>query len=586
MRFIFFITFFLLFRTSSIGQVDTVRFGTDSAVIINYTSTQTRVKLGTTPIPNKPPVANAGQDFTSTSTSFQLNGSLSSDDNGIKSFGWRKIVGGSATLTDTNKSICTVSNTLPGTYRFELRVVDAASLFRADTVQVIVSQPSNGTSFVVPRNTSYRQRNFSGFEAWNYQNYTNFGGGFKDAYFRFVWLDIEKSKDVYDWTRFDQEALKAFSVGAKFSFGIAMLLDSDDFLSEEFFNGSSSRYPKYLHDSMQRSNVRDFATNGQWVPNWNFSFLLDRWDSLLIKVNSHLNEKGWSDRINYIDIRGYGQWGEWHMVNIVNDVNSLPSGTRPTVSTYKRFIDSHIKAFGNIQLVMLLGTLDADWLPNTRTPPEVTYYALTVRNNKGLLGIRRDQWGATDNYIHDYLENNNRSWGNSGPFKNIIMERWKFAPWVGEPMGPGSDLSDIQRQAAFYHSTSIGNGNYTANLESMNSFRQAESSSGYKISIDSGKYTLNPGGISISLSLSNFGNTPCYEEYQLVYKLKGQSEFTFTSNWSPYLKLPGSYSTGEETWFQNIPSGTYTLTATIKNSYRTMPIYNNSNEVTLTTITK
>ena len=442
---------------------------------------------------------------------------------------------------------------------------------------------SAGTSFFIPKSFSYRQRNFAGFEAWNYQNYTNFGGGFKDAYFRFVWLDIEKSKGVYDWTRFDQEANKAFSVGAKFSFGIMILCDSDDFLSEEFINGSSSRYPKYLHDSMQKASVKDFATNGQWVPNWNSTYLLDRFDSLLFTVNRHLNEKGWSDRINYIDIRGYGQWGEWHMANIADDINFLP--VKPTVYTYKRFIDSHIKAFPNIQLVMLLGVLDAEWLQNTRTPPEITYYALTARNNKGFLGIRRDQWGATDGYIKDYLENNNRSWGTSGPFKSIIMERWKFAPWVGEPMGPGSNLSDLTRQITFYHAASIGNGNYTPDATSMSYLRQAEALAGYKISIDSGKVKFNSDGISISLSLTNFGNAPCYESYQLVYSLKGTQVFTFTSNWSPYLKLPGVHNVSE-TWLKTIPSGTYTLTATIKNNYRTMPIYNSSNEVTLTTLTK
>ena len=93
---------------------------------------------------NKPPVANAGVDFTITlpASQFQLNGSLSNDPDGtIKSYGWRKIGGPTATITDTNKSIALVSNFIAGVYSFELRVVDNLNAFKADTVKVTVNNP-------------------------------------------------------------------------------------------------------------------------------------------------------------------------------------------------------------------------------------------------------------------------------------------------------------------------------------------------------------------------------------------------------------------------------------------------------------
>lgn len=79
---------------------------------------------------------------------------------------------------------------------------------------------------------------------------------------------------------------------------------------------------------------------------------------------------------------------------------------------------------------------DANRLGHTMTPPEITHYLLTKRNNWGLIGWRRDQWGngrnTGDTYVHDYLEDNFRSFSDSGPF-NQVMERWKYAPVVGEP---------------------------------------------------------------------------------------------------------------------------------------------------------
>lgn len=592
---------------------DTIRVGADSAVVTETTQTiltksvsipysykdttfsqrQYKIKVSTTtppPTPNQPPLANAGADFQIQlpTNTFQLNGTASNDPDGtIKSYGWRKIFGGQATLADTNKPIANVSNVIAGVYRFELRVVDNGNIFRADTVTVTV-QPqvtppptgSNTYNFTIPKSTTWRQRNFSGYENWNGQNYTNFGAQWRDYYFRFVWTDIEKqTQGNYVWTRFDQEFQKAINVGAKFSFGIFMVNDSDDFLSYEVFNNVWSRYPKYVHDAMQADAIKDYIKNNQWIPNWNSTFMLNRYDALLKAVADHIVTKGWQDKINYIDIRGYGQWGEWHSVGFGQPVSSMPAGTRPTVATYKRFIDGHIAAFPNYPLVMLMAALDAEWLDNTMTPKEVTDYILKARNNFGLIGIRRDQWGATDNYIKDYFENNNRNWNGGPAFKTIIMERWKYAPLVGEPMGPGSNLSDLPRQVTFYHAASVGNGNYTANTQSMDYFRQAENLAGYKLSLTSGQVKISSTSISMSISLENIGTTPCYEDYNLVYQLKnsgGAIVGTFTSNWKAALKLPGVHTIPEETWFVNLNPDTYTLTVTFKNTYRTMPLYNNS----------
>lgn len=258
-------------------------------------------------------------------------------------------------------------------------------------------------------------------------------------------------------------------------------------------------------------------------------------------------------------------------------MSEYPSGTRPTVATYKRFINGHIAAFPDYPLVMLLATLDPNRLGHTQTPLEIVDFALKARNNWGLLGIRRDQWGATDGYVHDYLENNNGSFNGGPAFKNIIVERWKYAPWVGEPMGPGSNLSDLPRQVTFYHAASVGNGNYTADGTSQGYFRTAENNAGYKIAFTSGQAEVRTtGDFLITLNLENFGNTPCYENYDITYQLKNSSGtvvWTSSSSWHPILKLPGTHSFSD-TFRPNV-SGTYSLVMTVKNSYRSMPLFNN-----------
>jgi hypothetical protein len=582
----------LVLTTVKKTKVTSIKVGVitykDSTVSTTYDTTIQTLKVYNPPTTNQPPIARAGTDGTITlpNNSMQLNGSASTDPEGATlNYFWRKVSGPAATLTDTNKVICNVTNMVEGIYDFELRAVDPLNAFTADHVIITVQKATSGGAsfpFNLTKNTAFKPRKFSGTEDWNGQYYTSFTGGPQDKYFRFCWTDIEQNTQAnYVWTRFDQEFNKAIALKGKFSFGIMIVCDSDDFLREEIINGASSRYPRYVHENMQTQAVKDYAKNGQWIPNWNSTFMLDRFDALLVAIQAHIVSKGWQDKINYVDIRGYGQWGEWHSVGFGQPVTSQPTGTRITVSSYKRFIDGHIKAFPNYQLVMLMAALDANWLDNTMTPPEVTDYILKAKNNVGLIGIRRDQWGATDNYIHDYFENNNRSWNGGPAFKTTIMERYKFAPMVGEPMGPGSNLSDLPRQVTFYHANSVGNGNYTADATSQNYFRTAENNAGYKLALQSGAVeTTSSKDLTINFSVENFGNNPCYEAYDLVYELRttiGTVAWTSTSTFHPALKDKGVHSIIDIFTVPNITLGTtYTLVASFKNSYRTMPLFNNN----------
>ena len=118
-------------------------------------------------------------------------------------------------------------------------------------------------------------------------------------------------------------------------------------------------------------------------------------------------------------------------VLLIIPINTRP-GTFPTVASLKRIVDAHTKGFPTIPLVAMIAGFDAGWLGNTNNPPEIAHYILTQRNTWGPIGWRRDQWGATDNYLRDYLENNNRSFSGI-TFKTLIMDRWKTAPVTGEP---------------------------------------------------------------------------------------------------------------------------------------------------------
>jgi hypothetical protein len=106
---------------------------------------------------NRTPVANAGPDQTITLpvNIVALDGTASSDpDNNITGYTWTKIEGPfSFTLTNASTGKAELTNLVPGTYLFELKVTDAGGLFSKDTVQIMVN-----TSTIAGCNNSNRSK--------------------------------------------------------------------------------------------------------------------------------------------------------------------------------------------------------------------------------------------------------------------------------------------------------------------------------------------------------------------------------------------------------------------------------------------
>lgn len=563
-------------------------FGVDT---LNVTVTKENL-----PPVNTPPVAKAGNDQTITlpNNRINLDGSLSTDPDGqIKAYKWAQVSGPASIMDGTDTAVLRLSDLREGVHVYRLTITDNSDATNSDDVtitvkpEIVVEPPTANTyPFTLTQNKSLTKlRHFGGFENWNGQNYASFTGGWKDYYFRFCFTDfIKGSNGTVDWSRIDNEFRKAITQGAGISIGFMLVCDSDDFLARESYGGATSRYCQKWHNDMQAEGVKDFTRNGMWIPNWNSTSLWNNVQNAYKLLADHIentsfNGVKYKEAINYIDIRMYAQWGEWHNGGLFDNVSQFPAGTRPTVATYKKMIDLHCDAFPAYPLVILFAAYDANWLPHTMTPPEVTEYALTKRNGWGLIGWRRDQWGNDDNYVHDYLERNSRSFGGSGAFSQIIMERWKYAPIVGEPYGPGADLSKLRDQVIFYHATSVGNGNYPNNSTSQNLFKSAAEEAGAKLSLNKGQLKVSTEfDFDITLTAENFGNSPLYNDrLNIVYELRnisGGVAWTSTSLWKPALKIKGVYNISDHYKVTTVPAGTYSLVAVIKDNYRALPLFN------------
>ncbi|HMC02071.1 MAG TPA: hypothetical protein VKN14_13625, partial [Flavobacteriaceae bacterium] len=95
---------------------------------------------------NQPPTAIAGSDqaFTLPKNSTLLDGSASSDPDGIIAFNWTKIEGpDSFSIINETSAITIIEDLEEGVYQFELKVTNSKGLIAMDSVKVGVFQPTS-----------------------------------------------------------------------------------------------------------------------------------------------------------------------------------------------------------------------------------------------------------------------------------------------------------------------------------------------------------------------------------------------------------------------------------------------------------
>lgn len=468
------------------------------------------------------------------------------------------------------------------TFNYDSVWIEINKLVRDSQPPPPVSQTYNLSFTQIPFSDPDLNRPGAGAEQWHDRNDVNLGYTPLDVYWRFVATRIATpTRGVYNWSFFDNIFEQAKAKGQKVSFGIMTVYPDGDpgvgLISIP--GGGYASYPLWLHNSMMSKPVKAWRTGNTWTPNYNDTTYTNWLLELHKDINDHIYAKGYDKMINAIDIRGYGAWGEWHSGYTPNNVVSdYPAGTFPTVASLKRIVDSHLQGFPNFQLQCMIAGFDANWLNNTKNPPEIAYYLLTARNTKGLIGWRRDQWGALDGYLKDYLENNNRSF-NGLVFKDSIMVRYKSAPITGEPPAWNpNEYGDLERQIRLYGATSFGNGNYGGlQGQSVSRVRAASKAAGYRISPTGGFVQVENGKLRIDLSWQNTGICPTYENWNVVFELTdntGVVRKSFISKFNPRLFM--SVSSVSETFSTTGLTGNFNLNLKVvdPSGYRApMPLF-------------
>ena len=341
------------------------------------------------------------------------------------------------------------------------------------------------------------------------------------------------------------------------------------------YDGGQNGYPEFLHDLMQTESPSDwFSTQGDqdtWVPNWN-SPHFHRWIRKLsqqiknyIDTASH-NGYSFADALRIYDLGYYGSYSEQHSNTVViTNISEYPSGTGPTTAGLSAIVDAQTDIFGggDYKIVIPFNAFDCEWLGHTRNPIAYGQYLL---DHPDSIGWINDHIGANESYDHDYLEDNNRM---GGSYNDKLMNRWKYSPTGGEPVGWGqpADRSAIPQYVIDYHKSWFGNGNldHITNdfTTEANNVRLASRLAGYRLRLTGGFANVGA-SLVINLNWLNEGNAPPYENWTVRYLIRngaGNTVSTLTSSFNPIYFQPSAAATTKTDAFgiPGIPAGVYGL---------------------------
>jgi len=370
------------------------------------------------------------------------------------------------------------------------------------------------------------------------------------------WADYEPTKGNYRFDKMD----KYFDNCVKYNQKIDIACFCTSYIgSNTLSDGVLCSYPESVHQAMQESGQKDIKYTSSysfapdkvtWEPNFESDYFYERYDALLKAFSDYLKKpvmyKGKpvprEKFVRLIEMRHFGYWGEGNYHSTLVPPNS---------ECLIRFADSFIQNFPDIWICVptngmgYSSSYSSSLIPFKR---DYHFYLLTARNNRGLLGIFRDNWGADENSFVNMYHSGNKYEKDGKKMYELLRDRWKYAPLVGEPMQvapadgyqPYSDLLD---QVKYLHPVVIRNCNVSDGSSSTNptsystfndpqaleNFRKMYSIIGFRYLVTSATIERKDGALGITLNWLNIGLTPTYDSWQVRFFIKnGSGEETWS----------------------------------------------------------
>ncbi|MES3022432.1 MAG: DUF4832 domain-containing protein [Pseudomonadota bacterium] len=354
-----------------------------------------------------------------------------------------------------------------------------------------------------------------GYHLWQNQALVPVPNGMQDSFRRYYWSELETSPGVYNFSLILSDIQKAKEAGRKFAFRLRNMAGYDD--DNRLFT------PSYMVN-----NPLCLSGCGFWVdhnlanpektfiPDWNDPYVIARSRELLKALKAELDKYGVTNSIAWIDVGMVGQYGEWAVLSSVY-ANAPAAITPVTLANKREYAKMHFEVFPSQQHVMFVPYSNEDAL---------TYGLLEQTITAKPVGLRVDCL-SRDGYF--------RQWSDRPTHWLPFANQWKKAPFVAEfcpfeTLDPLDNPATARVQAATYHISTIGNGNFQLQLpdaerwskltpQEQEDLRMLGREAGYRYGVERTAVSVANGVLNFSATLRNDGNAPTYEPWSVRVEL-------------------------------------------------------------------
>ena len=370
-------------------------------------------------------------------------------------------------------------------------------------------------------------------QAWNLITY---GSGYQK------WSDLHKGQGVYDWTKLDEllEALAEHNMG----YALRVFPYTTSFIRSNSTPPENYDWtPKYVYDlgaekiqaTVKGNSLLESGTKAQ-VPVWDDPIYLQA----AKEFATALAEKYDGDpRIEYIDIRSFGEWGEWHVSNLVGS-------HMPSLEIQKEMVSHYASVFKKTQLVI---TSDAYG--------DIYTYALglgVTKRDDGMIGIP----GTADSLVRAYNANLPTIAENMGQY-SIMLEYTDVIPGNYLKWTPQRWIDAIKTAHLTYYV--LDQDDYCAYQFYLDNKELADSMThviGYNFKITNAELVSTATTNTLNLTVKNTGVAPCFFDVYMVAEFVDNSGVVL-SKFGETISIPKKSfkdeTTKEFSFVFNVPNG-------------------------------
>lgn len=408
-----------------------------------------------------------------------------------------------------------------------------------------------------------------------------------NAMIRVGWDAYETRLGEYHFEKMDATFERCLKFGQKLNIGCFVTSNAG---TKQKIDGAFCCYPAYVHEAMQRSGQKDgvnelwLSKQKHWEPNFENPYFFERYDALLQAFAAYLERPVTVDGkmvprkklIRCIEMRHFGFWGEGAYPKEL-----LPSNSECLI----RYADAFARHFPDIRLVV--PTNGMRFSPAYDALKDYHFRLLTMTNRVGVAGNFRDNWGDNEKRYQALYYAGNRYEKDGAKMFELIRDRWKAAPLVGEPgrWGPTADgfhpYWNLCDQAAYLHPAVVRNCNVSTGRsatspsdysilndpKALEAFHRFYALIGFRYLVSEAHVTRRGDRLKIQTGWKNIGLTPTYDAWKVRYFIEdgaGKEIWSGTSaldlrtvmpdpNVAPG-SLEGSTAVQDDR-FQNVPKG-------------------------------